>query len=148
MALTVVCGSGLFKEEGASPFSKTGESSFITPRLSKTLEGETRQSVTNCVLLKTDQNKAVIKKSELSLTPTRDSHTTETRKETIDGSQTSVQIPRVRRPTENLAAVFDEVLVAVRVLDSVFSRPGPFNLDKMKWITGFINIPKPACPLS
>lgn len=41
-------------------------------------------------------------------------------------------LPRVRRPTEHLTAVFDDVLVAVRVLDSVLSRPGSFNLGKTK----------------
>lgn len=43
------------------------------------------------------------------------------------------KLPWVRRPTEHLAAVFDDVLVAVWVLDSVFPRPGSFNLRKSKY---------------
>lgn len=39
-------------------------------------------------------------------------------------------LPRVCGPTEHLTAVFEDVLVAVGVLDSVLSRPGTFNLSK------------------
>lgn len=39
-------------------------------------------------------------------------------------------LPWVCGPTEHLTAVFEDVLVAVRVLDSVLSRPGTFNLSK------------------
>lgn len=44
----------------------------------------------------------------------------------------SKKLPRVCWPTEHLTAVFDDVLVAVRVLDSVLSRPGTFNLGETK----------------
>lgn len=58
--LTVVCGTGLLlleeEEEGAADVAETDESSCISPRLSRTLESETRQSVTNCILLVTHQN--------------------------------------------------------------------------------------------
>lgn len=54
-ALTVVCGIGLLKAEGASPFAKTGESSCISPRLSKTLETGEKMS---CFV--TDQNQGEI----------------------------------------------------------------------------------------
>lgn len=45
------------------------------------------------------------------------------------------KLPWVCRPTEHLAAVFDDVLVAVRVLESVLPRPGTFNLVKTKKAT-------------
>lgn len=44
-------------------------------------------------------------------------------------------LPWVCRPAEHLAAVFDDVLVAVRVLESVLPRPGTFNLVKTKKAT-------------
>lgn len=40
--------------------------------------------------------------------------------------------PRVCWPTEHLTAVFDDVLVAVWVLDSVLSGPGSFDLHERK----------------
>lgn len=56
--LTVVCGTGLLllEEEGVAGVAEAGESSCISPLLSKTLESETRQSVTNCILLAIHQN--------------------------------------------------------------------------------------------
>lgn len=53
--LTVVCGTGLLllvveeEEEGATGVAEIDESSSISPLLSKTLEGETRQLVSQSV---------------------------------------------------------------------------------------------------
>lgn len=56
----VVCGTGLLlleeEDEGAADVAEADESSCISPRLSKTLESETRRSVTKCILLVTHQN--------------------------------------------------------------------------------------------
>lgn len=62
------------------------------------------------------------------------------------------KLPRVCWPTEHLTAVFDDVLVAVGVLDSVLSRPGSFDLVKTKKHTtlsmGTTNFPENHQPTS
>ena len=69
--LTVVSGAGLLKAESAPLVAETGESSCNSPLLSKTLEGETRQSVTNCALLITHRTKG-LSETHLSQAPTQD----------------------------------------------------------------------------
>lgn len=90
--LTVVCGTGLLLL-GAAGAAGIDNPSGISPLLSKTLEIETMRSVT---FFAPNKRQEWDKYSEKSL-------------------------PRVCWPTEHLTAVFDDVLVAVWVLDSVLS---------------------------
>lgn len=112
--LTVVCGVGLLLL-GAAGVTEGEFSSCMSPLLSKTLESEKRQTVTNCVLLM--------------------NHCETTQESVIHHRRRP--LPRVRWPTEHLTAVFEDVLVTIRVLDPVLPRPGTFNLSKTttkKWV--------------
>lgn len=97
---------------GTAGVTEGDMSSCMSPLLSRTLEREKSQRVTNCVPLVNQ------------------------RETTREGDRSVIHhcrmSPRVCWPAEHLTAVFDDVLVAVWVLDSVLSRPGSFNLGKIK----------------
>lgn len=109
--LTVVCGVGLLLLLGAAGVTEGKISSCVSPLLSKTLESrKVKQWLTaSCSWIIARR----LRKGDRSVIHHR-----------------RRTLPRVCWPTEHLTAVFEDVLVAVRVLDSVLSGPGTFNLSK------------------
>lgn len=107
---TVVCGIGLLLL-GISCVTEGQISSCMSPLLSRTLESKiVKQWLTaSCSLITARRLRK------------RDRSIIHHRRRTL---------PWVCWPTEHLTAVFEDVLVAVWVLDSVLSRPGTFNLSK------------------